>query len=166
MITVNLATVELAREVALRLHGSALYGSRPYRFHLEAGIDVLRRFGQSTPLREAAFWLHDTCEDAGATRALLTSFGIPSPVIDIVELVSDEDGPTRKIRKTLTLRKLAGHREAIAVKLPDRITNVESGGTEAMYAREHAAFRSALYDPSHGFDAMWSHLDLLLNPYL
>lgn len=153
--------VILAREIALRHHGDQRYGDKPYGYHLEQVAAVLTRFGLGTPELLAAAWLHDVIEDTGATAADLAIAGIPARVIALVEAVTDEPGATRDERKAKTYPKTAALRDAVAIKLADRIANVEAGGKVTKYAREQPAFRAGLHNPAHGLDALWRHLDTL-----
>lgn len=151
-----------AYRLALKLHADQRYGKAPYEVHLRAAVEVLRRFGFTDPVLIDATWLHDTIEDTGAKAELLEAYGISHEVVRIVEAVTDAPGATRAERKKATYPRIAASRAAVAVKLADRIANVEAGGTEAMYRSEHSGFRAALYNPEHGLDVMWHHLDRLL----
>ena len=158
--------VARARAVALRHHGDQRYGDLPYGYHLEQVAAVLTRFGLGTPELLAAAWLHDVIEDTDATSAELAAACIPARVIALVEAVTDEPGATRDERKAKTYPKTAALRDAVALKLADRIANVEAGkleggGKVAKYAREQPAFRAGLHNPAHGLDALWRHLETL-----
>lgn len=158
--------VARARAVALRHHGDQRYGDKPYAYHLEQVAAVLTRFDLGTPELLAAAWLHDVLEDTGATAADLAAAGIPARVIALVEAVTDEPGATRDERKSKTYPKTAALRDAVALKLADRIANVEAGkleggGKVAKYAREQPSFHAGLHNPAHGLDALWRHLDAL-----
>lgn len=153
---------ERARALAVRAHGAQLYGDQPYVSHLEQVVAVLRRFGLATPEIEAAGWLHDVLEDTTATAVDIAGAGIPDSVVAIVAAVTDEPGANRKERKAKTYPKIAANRDAVAVKLADRIANVEAGGKADMYAREHPEFRRALFNPEHGLATVWMHLDTVL----
>lgn len=160
------ALVARARALALRHHGDQRYGDKPYAYHLEQVAAVLTRFSLGTPELLAAAWLHDVLEDTGATAADLAAAGIPARVIALVEAVTDEPGATRDERKAKTYPKTAALRDAVALKLADRIANVEAGkleggGKVAKYAREEPAFHAGLHNPAHGLDALWRHLDTL-----
>ena len=150
-----------SRALALRCHGDQRYGEHPYSYHLEQVAAVLTRFGLGTPELLAAAWLHDVLEDTDANAADIAAAGIPARVVALVEAVTDEPGATRDERKAKTYPKTAALRDAVAIKLADRIANVEAGGKVERYAREHPAFRAALHNPAHGLDALWRHLDVL-----
>jgi (p)ppGpp synthase/HD superfamily hydrolase len=149
-------------------HGEQKYGGLPYTHHLAAVESVLRRFGYNNPGDCAsdrniltAAWLHDVIEDTG-TKAKEISELFGSHVALIVSAVTNEPGANRKIRAALTYPKIRSVPLAVALKLADRIANVENGGSlVAMYAKEHEDFRRALFTPGE-HDAMWAHLDRLL----
>lgn len=151
-----------ARQIASLAHRDQRYGDKPYEFHLRKAVAVLARFGIASPVIVDATWLHDTIEDTEMTAERLEAYGVSHEVIEIVQAVTDEPGRDRAARKWATYPKIARLRDAVAVKLADRIANVETRGKVEMYAEEHPGFRSALYNPAHGLDAMWQHLDGLL----
>jgi (p)ppGpp synthase/HD superfamily hydrolase len=145
-----------------RRHADQLYGTGPYAAHLHAIADVLRRFGYGDdPVLMSAGYLHDTIEDAGATRAEISSlFG--DRVADIVDAVSDPPGDTRARRKAAAYPRIRALDDAVVVKLADRIANVEAGGSKgAMYRGEQPAFRAALHRDGLA-EPMWARLDELL----
>jgi (p)ppGpp synthase/HD superfamily hydrolase len=164
---------EQARQVGIAAHGNQHYGDKPYEHHLQAVVEVLKRFGASledtatAPLLIAA-WLHDSLEDTALSRAEVeTNFG--SEVAELVWRVTDEPGATRKERKPATYRKTRENEAAIILKLADRIANVEASlenGSELlrMYSREQPEFKEALHAASTSDLAtrMWDHLDQLL----
>ena len=164
---------EEARQIAIAAHADQLYGDKPYAYHLQAVVDILKRFGAkledatTAPLLIAA-WLHDSLEDTALTRAEVEQrFG--GEVAELVWRVTDEPGATRKERKPATYRKTRENETAIVLKLADRIANVEasleSGGRLLqMYRGEQAEFKLALQPSSTSKLAaeMWFHLDQLL----
>lgn len=164
---------EQAREVAIAAHGDQPYGDKPYEYHLQAVVDVLRRFGASledaatAPLLIAA-WLHDSLEDTALSRGEVeTMFG--AEVAELVWRVTDEPGATRKERKPATYRKTRENESAVILKLADRIANVEASlennsGLLRMYQREQPEFKQALHAASTSelTAMMWDHLDQLL----
>jgi (p)ppGpp synthase/HD superfamily hydrolase len=84
-------------------------------------------------------------------------------VARLVHAVTNEPGPNRKQRGMATYPKIRDAGDcAVALKLADRIANVEMGGKlVAMYAKEYEDFRRALYTPGQN-EPMWAHLDSLL----
>lgn len=171
-------------------HGAQLYaGTLPYTHHLKDVEAVLRRFGFTGECISeepewckdrlkheddwhmlTAAWLHDLVEDTRGTdhevkrKDIAEMFG--ERVADLVEAVTDEPGPpgsNRKVRKALTYPKTrAAGAAAVALKLADRIANLEHGGDLVkMYRKEHEDFRRALYTAGEN-EAMWAHLEGLL----
>ncbi len=161
----------IAKDYGIKAHGYQTYGGLPYKKHLEDVSAVLTRFGytEDNPigyLLQPASFLHDCLEDCGKTyEELVSIFG--KQISDIVECVSDEEGDTRKERKSKTYTKTASNPNAIILKLADRIANVENSLSITkkkfldMYKREHADFKQYLYYPGLS-DRMWFHLDELL----
>jgi len=167
------------------LDNHQLYGNiLPYTHHLQAVEQVLIRFCfQNDENLRAAAWLHDVVEDtqgkANEVRARDLEELFNEDVANLVSAVTSENGPNRKTRNALTYPKIreTGAR-AIALKLADRIANVEyGGGALVMYRKEYANFRHALFvpytaevaaeddiNPVPGFVfPMWKHLDRLLS---
>lgn len=143
----------------------------PYTHHLQDVENVLVRFGWNTPHMRAAAWLHDVVEDTRGrpnevrVRNIEELFG--EEIANLVNAVTSEDGPNRKTRNALTYPKIrAAGLEAVALKLADRIANVEfGGGAISMYKKEHADFRHGVYVSNVGalpHHAMQEHLDRLL----
>jgi len=157
--------VATARAFSKKVHAGQHYGAQEYTVHLEHALSVARRFANVSPPVEAAILLHDSKEDCGVTDAELREIGIPEETIAIVSAVTNEPGANRRARAERTYPKIAASRDAVFVKLADRIANFEAGGTERLYTREHAAFRNALYRPEHGLDRMWEYLDQLVSGY-
>lgn len=131
----------------------------PYTHHLAAVEAVLRRFGTTDENLLVASWLHDVVEDTGTKlKEIREMFG--SEVATLVGAVTDEEGPNRKIRKALTYPKIreAG-KDAVRLKLADRIANLEIGGDQvSMYRKEQEDFKRNLYTPGENED-MWTFLD-------
>lgn len=153
----------------IQAHGSQMYGSHPYRFHLEAVAATAVRFGFKDELTATVCWLHDVLEDvAGQSVATLLQAGFSQVAADAAFALKDEDGADREERKAKTLPKIAANRLATIVKLCDRIANVENCLREsnkklAMYQHEHPAFKAALFrEDDLELKPMWDHLDQLL----
>jgi len=147
-------------------HGSQTYGGLPYTHHLAAVELVLRRFGYGDNHPDdrdllTAAWLHDVVEDTG-TKLKEVSEMFGDRVASLVGAVTNEPGESRKVRAALTYPKTRSVRGAVALKLADRIANVEHGGKLVeMYRNEYEDFRRSLHTPGD-CDAMWAHLDSLL----
>lgn len=165
MENANLAT---ARAYALQKHGSQLYGSHPYSYHLDAVAETLSLYG---PKAQVIGYLHDVVEDTDATVADVRSrFG--DEVAACVALLTDEPGENRKERKAKTyakLAKVAGLGElALIVKAADRLSNVRACVKDAnrelwnLYYNEQPVFSASAFRPSL-CDDLWSELDDLLS---
>ena len=168
--------IEQAQMFATQKHvldNHQLYGNiLPYTHHLAAVEAVLIRygFGMDDELRAAA-WLHDVVEDTLGrnnevrVRDIEEVFG--ENVAKLVSAVTSEDGPNRKTRNALTYPKIreAGYR-AQALKLADRIANIEFGGRAGdMYKKEHDGFKHGIgvRRTSDGITGIMTHdLDVLL----
>lgn len=172
----NQILLQFARFYGTTKHAADTYGTRPYWVHLEEVEAQVKKWwdvGKATialdryyELRAAA-WLHDVMEDHDVPKLdLIRYFG--NYVADVVWRVSDEPGETRHLRHLQTYPKIRGLRDAVFLKLCDRIANVEGGvkniiGGEknAMYRQEHEGFSIALYTPGE-FKPMWDHLEKVL----
>ena len=127
----------------------------------------------------AAAWLHDVVEDTSGTsqetkcKDVAEMFG--DSVADLVaavtefeqiltaawlhDVIEDAGGTSQE-----TYPKIRSVRGAVALKLADRIANVEAGGSlVAMYQEEYEDFRRALHTAGE-YEATWAHLDALLRP--
>lgn len=161
----------LAKMVATRRHSGDFYGVLPYTHHLQDVENVLRRFDTLNPISLAyetnpdlfvAAWLHDIVEDTRMKqRDLEECFG--EKVTALVMAVTDVDGPNRVVRKAMTYPKTrAAGKDAVRLKLADRIANVENGGRSfKMYCTEHEDFKRSLYTAGENED-MWKYLDGLV----
>jgi (p)ppGpp synthase/HD superfamily hydrolase len=175
----QIEALKVARFFATVKHGGQLYGGVPYTHHLAAVEAVLRRFEEDvkngvakdlvyiTPVADrydallVATWLHDVVEDTPTKlKEIAEMFG--HIVSELVGAVTNEKGENRKVRAALTYPKIRSFPGAVALKLADRIANVENGGKLVdMYRKEYEDFRRALYTAGQ-YEAMWAHLDKLL----
>ena len=179
--------LKVARFFATVKHAGQTYSGLPYTHHLAAVEEVVRRFrhsiiNETAPARpggigvealwlqaridvfdavEVASWLHDSVEDTGTkVKEIAEMFG--ERVAELVEAVTKVPAENRRASALLTYPKTRSVPGATALKLADRIANVEHGGRLVdMYRREHEDFRRALYVPGE-YEAMWAHLDGLL----
>lgn len=167
-----MSIVEKARLFAVKAHGEQKYGEFfPYEKHLRDVVEILSEIYPYHELNTnhhifASAWLHDTLEDTDITfDNLFEEFG--RNVARIVLAVTDEPGKNRRERHERTYPKImVGGREAIAVKLADRIANVRHSlkynhSMFEMYKREYPEFRKALHLPGE-LKEMWSTLDVLM----
>jgi len=151
-----------AEAFAIAAHGDQLYDGEPYRVHLAAVVRVLNDFGY-VGAYEAAGWLHDVVEDTDVGLAeIVDRFG--PDVARMVDAVTGL-GATRAERNARIYVGIAQEPEAAAVKLADRIANVEAaaaGSTHAArYLREADAFAAAIRP--HVASAMWARLEATLD---
>lgn len=164
--------VEAAEALAYLAHAGQRYGDppddRPYDGHCQDVVEVLVSFGHKDPELLAAGWLHDALEDTDLDPAKVERQCGPR-VLALVRAVTDSLGVTRAERKAATLPRIreAG-RDAVAIKLADRIANVSeclrTSDTRRldMYRAEGQAFHRALYDTKDGLYPMWVELRSLL----
>ncbi len=142
--------VDRAQHFAELQHAGQRYNDEtPYTLHLKAVGAVLKRFGFATPELLSAAWLHDILEDTNTSyNDIKQRFG--PTVAELVYFVTSEKGRNRKERNAKTYPELAEKApwEARALKLADRIANVEYGaatdGKNSMYAAEFANFEKVL----------------------
>lgn len=155
--------IERAKTYAEKAHKGQNYGpsEKPYTYHLEKVVGVLRRFGIEDMDILSAGWLHDILEDTETTfENLMDEFG--SRVATLVDAVTDGPGPTRTQRKLRPYRLIPLCPGALELKLADRIANLEAsldeGHTRLLerYAKEHVGFLGALFDGT--CLPMWDHL--------
>ena len=96
-------------------------------------------------------------------------FGIE--VAEIVYAVTDELGRNRKERKAKTYPKIKENKDAIIVKLGDRISNMRNSLLKGhkmseMYIKEYKEFRSALDTNDWTLDGLWGELDNMYTKFL
>lgn len=168
----RLTLLDEAKYLAISLHGAQTYDGYPYYYHLEEVVDVLKEFGFTEDKYMISGYLHDSIED-GATsyQKIKRKFG--EEIAEIVYCVTDELGRNRKERKTKTYPKINGNRDAVIVKLADRIANMRNSikndsPQKEMYMDEYIEFRNALsiHTEDNELQEMWMELDNLLHPLM
>lgn len=143
--------IEKARQFAITHHGDQKYGDRPYAFHLDQVVSLLKPYGETAQL---IGYLHDVVEDTDATfKQIEIEFG--STVAACIAVLTDEPGANRKERKEKTYKKMAGitgdAELALIVKAADRLANTQSCiddgkvGLLKVYQSEFDAFYRAAY---------------------
>ncbi len=166
---INYAPINRARTFAQLAQKDMRYGNEePYDVHNQEVGDVLRRFGYTeltNPSLHVAKHLHDVFEDTEAKPTDAMKAGLDPKGIRLAELVTDGPGKNRAERKASSFPKIASDQEALALKLSDRIANVERIGKLNMYKMEYPAFKAALYNPENmdkRLKRMWAYLDTIL----
>ncbi len=166
--------VQRAKFYAEIAHGGQVYNEEvPYTVHLQNVVATLERFGLGhCDEIMCAGWLHDSLEDTKTSYTdIRKRFG--EQVAEMVYAVTDERGRNRHERHLKTYPKIRGNQGATALKLADRIANVEyglaSGGKTKMYEEEFQGFVDGIYTPPEAASTygiavarMWAHLGRLL----
>jgi len=159
-----LVELQGARAVAEMAHQGQEYGDKPYVDHLDDVVAVLSRFGFQDLDTLMAGYLHDTLEDTHLIKdRLANEFG--QRVADLVDACTDGEGKNRKARKERPFLLIPKTPGALAVKLADRIANIENAresnpGLLKMYRKEQPTFRARLYDLA--YEALFDHIEKLL----
>lgn len=161
-----------ARNFSAKAHLGQRYGPYNYTKHLNDVEAVVERFaneiGSDAAVEQIKICaqLHDTVEDTTTTRRDIDrEFG--TKIGDLVWAVTNESGHNRAEKHAKTYPKiLKAGRRAMALKLADRIANVENcvsrnHGLFGMYAKEHQNFMKILRQ-NNGLEEMWNHLDKLM----
>lgn len=146
----QLSKVDIAKQLATALHTNQVYGAGncEYGVHLQAVENVLRDFGYVDEFWVICAWLHDTLEDTNISRDLLESI-FWWDIADTVFAVSGF-GYNRKERMADICSKISACRDAVIVKMADRIANVEAcvnSGSKygPMYLTEKKKFQEATF---------------------
>lgn len=156
--------VERTRSYVAKAHEGQKYGEEfPYFVHLWTAYSVAVRFGIVDPVILSAVLGHDLLEDTTRTYEDIATFLSPD-VADMIALVSEPRGLTRKEKHAISYPRIARSNGARIVKLCDRISHVEFGGKKVtMYRKEHAGFKQALGASLTDVEGkMWDYLDDLL----
>lgn len=154
--------------IAEREHAEAMYGDRPYIYHLRQTYEIAKFLGVEDVDILCACILHDILEDTDYTYEMMVE-DFNERVAMIVFRVTDEEGDNRKERKAKTYIKTRTMWESILVKLCDRIANVKSAiedgnSLRKMYLKEMDTFYSELYkdDNNEIVEKAWTELKNLL----
>ncbi|MEV0399373.1 HD domain-containing protein [Actinoallomurus sp. NPDC050550] len=128
---VDLATLDRASDAALRWHGEQTRPTgAPYAEHLLEALEVLvRGVGVTETDMLVAALLHDAVEDTPATLAdVEAEFGpVVGELVDWVTKPPVQGKAAKRAAKVSYLRRLRdAPREAILVKLADRVSNVQT----------------------------------------
>src|SRR5574343_375545 len=97
--------LQAAEALATTAHKDQMYGDKPYIYHLQYVVEVLKRFNISDENILVAGLLHDIVEDTDTTVFAITAmFG--SRVADLVHRVTNEEGKNRRERHEKTYPKI------------------------------------------------------------
>lgn len=153
-----------AREFALQAHGDQQYGTgEPYIVHLDAVVNILKKvYSDALPLVvEDAAYLHDVLEDTSVKPETIEKLFGPR-VREIVELLTERPGKNRRERHLRTYPAIRTDPLAVAVKLADRIANIEASrmlgdktGYFKMYMGESPSFIAMFYRPGE-HEQLWA----------
>lgn len=167
---IRLTLVKEAAYFAISAHGNQTYDGYPYYYHLEEVVDILREFGYTDDKYIISGYLHDTLEDTAMSyNDIKKRFGVE--IAEIVYAVTDELGRNRKDRKEKTYPKIKANKDAIIVKLADRIYNMRNSFLKGhkmsdLYLKEYNGFRSALDTNDYELDGLWIELDNMYSKFL
>jgi len=160
-----------SKALAFYAHRRQKYaGESSYYIHLEIVAQLAKHFGFDKTIQEAAY-LHDILEDTNVVEQDLKDAGISDEIISIVKAVTDEPGKNRKEKKKATYPKIKANKDALKLKLCDRLANVMVSiicepSKFKMYRDEHQEFLDNLYDSEDNKDfaiaKLWKVLDALL----
>ena len=163
--------IEFAERFSSVVHHGQQYGTHPYTYHLEHVVMILNQFGFLLEKHlHIAAWLHDVIEDTNISYNQIR-FGFGNDVADIVYAVTNEMGRNRKERYAKTYPKIKTNKDALIIKLADRIANIEfSKGANTnfvnMYQKEWDTFKRELYDSDESDKRvckMWKYLESLFD---
>lgn len=164
--------VQKTAEFAVRSHRAVnhKYGEHDYERHLQIVVDFFHKYKyllneSEWVIVEQVCWLHDVIEDCHKTYGDITKeFGVE--VADLVYLLTDEKGKNRKERAARTYPALSRSKNAVFVKLCDRLANTSESVAQQSsmywkYQEEFGYFKYMLYNKHHKFDEMWSDLETM-----
>lgn len=138
------------------LHGDQRYGDEPYQYHLRKVMELAVFYKHTDTTTLGACALHDVLEDTKYTAEDLRMF-VKSEIIDVVEKVTDSPGKNRRERKAGMYQKIKGCNTAKAVKVFDRMANVQecidtfNFSLLGMYLKENDEFSANIFDACNGY---------------
>jgi (p)ppGpp synthase/HD superfamily hydrolase len=155
-----------ARDFAVKAHKDQKYGAMPYSVHLDTVAAIVMSYGESAQIIAL---LHDVVEDTPVTlQDIEVHFGVF--IAQCVQILTDEPGENRAIRKSATYQKMAKVEGelalALVVKAADRLANMRASlkGADqrrlSMYHSEYAVFRNSVYRENL-CEEIWVQLDTL-----
>lgn len=156
---------ERALMVAEKAHANQSYDIYPYTYHIKQVVAIAEELGYDESVIVASA-LHDVLEDTDLSyNDVKKAFG--KEVAEIVYAVTDELGRNRKERKSKTYPKIRNNWKATAVKICDRIANVNQSRLYndelfKTYQKEQEGFKKHVFSkehPSVEMDKAWAKLE-------
>jgi (p)ppGpp synthase/HD superfamily hydrolase len=160
--------LEKALMIAEKAHNNQSYDSiYPYMYHIKEVVRIAQELEFNKDIQVACA-LHVVLEDSDVSyNDLKKSFN--KEIAEIVYAVTDELGRNRKERKEKTYPKIKANWKAIAVKLCDRIANIEhsiasNSRFKDLYVKEHIEFKENLltFETVENTKLGWAYLDNLI----
>lgn len=169
-------SIDRARALAAKAHYGHRYGNFPYIVHLDATANVAYRYRDLLDPQIAlnalymGCYLHDAIEDTGLSGSSISKYlgnteFAESIVSAIFSCTAPRDCANRKERMNQICLQIRGRYLATAIKLCDRIANIEHGLEHnspqvEMYLQEMSEFKAKAQVPGV-CDALWNKLDQL-----
>jgi len=152
----NQPMLNKAREFSINAHWGQMYGDRPYIYHLDAVVNLLKPYGENAMV---IGYLHDVIEDAEEKKKEELALEIKKEfgpfIYRCVSILTNEPGENRKERKQKTYLKLSGingeEELALVVCVADRLANIQACNADEnkkllkMYKSENIAFKTAVF---------------------
>ena len=146
-------------------HCMQSYGKYPYIYHLKKTLEVAQSFDYANDILTACI-LHDILEDTNINmKTLIVKYGFD--VTKLVYLVTNKPGKNRLEKHNKTYPGIKNNWKAIAIKLCDRIANIEESiktksSLLKMYLKEHEYFVNALYVDDKRNEKAWIRYNNLI----
>lgn len=159
---------ERALMVAEKAHANQSYDIYPYTYHIKQVVAIAEELGYDESVIVASA-LHDVLEDTDLSyNDVKKAFG--KEVAEIVYAVTDELGRNRKERKSKTYPKIRNNWKATAVKICDRIANVNQSRLYndelfKTYQKEQEDFKKHVFSEEHPpveMNKAWAKLEQTL----
>jgi len=145
-----MTNVERALMISEQVHRNQTYGIYPYMYHINMVVELSQEFGMSEQLQITAA-LHDTLED-GSISYKDIELAFNEDIAEWVFALSGY-GRNRKERNANAYSKIQQYESAIAIKLCDRIANMNHSKQYTpklfkMYMNEYDSFISGIIPTS------------------
>jgi (p)ppGpp synthase/HD superfamily hydrolase len=160
--------LDKALMIAEKAHNNQSYdGIYPYMYHIKEVVRIAQELEFNVDIQIACA-LHDVLEDSDLTYNDIKKV-FNTEIAEIVYAVTDELGRNRKERKEKTYPKIKANWKAIAVKLCDRIVNIEhsistNSRFKDLYIKEYVDFKEHLqtFETFENTKLGWSYLEELI----